>query len=52
MTGVCVGVVQRLIRDSLAYATRDRQLGKPIAEFQLIGATPADRVGKSASTAT
>jgi acyl-CoA dehydrogenase len=42
MAGVCVGVAQRLIRDSLAYAMGRRQFGKPIAEFQLIQAMLAD----------
>jgi acyl-CoA dehydrogenase len=42
LSGVCVGVAQRLIRDSLAYARGRRQSGKPIAEFQLIQAMLAD----------
>jgi acyl-CoA dehydrogenase len=42
LSGVCVGVAQRLIRDSLAYARGRRQFGKPIAEFQLIQAMLAD----------
>ena len=42
MAGVCVGVAQRLIRDSLAYAMGRRQFGQPIAEFQLIQAMLAD----------
>jgi acyl-CoA dehydrogenase len=42
MAGVCVGVAQRLIRDSVAYAMGRRQFGKPIADFQLIQAMLAD----------
>ncbi len=39
---VCVGVAERLIRDSLRYAMERQQFGKPIAEFQLIQAMLAD----------
>ncbi|MFQ5773351.1 MAG: acyl-CoA dehydrogenase family protein [Kiloniellaceae bacterium] len=42
IAGVCVGVAERLIRDSLRYATERTQFGKPIAEFQLIQAMLAD----------
>src|SRR6478735_401351 len=33
IAGVCVGVAERLIADSLAYAMERHQFGKPIAEF-------------------
>lgn len=42
IAGVCVGVAERLIEDSVAYATTRRQFGKPIAEHQLIQAMIAD----------
>lgn len=39
---VCVGVAERLIADSLAYAMNRKQFGQPIAEFQLVQAMLAD----------
>jgi acyl-CoA dehydrogenase len=42
IAAVCVGVAERLIRDSVTYATERRQFGKAIAEFQLIQAMLAD----------
>jgi len=42
ISAVCVGIAQRLIADSLAYALDRKQFGKPIAEFQLIQAMLAD----------
>lgn len=42
ISGVCVGVAERLIADSVAYASERRQFGKPIAEHQLIQAMIAD----------
>lgn len=42
IAAVCVGVAERLIADSVAYATERRQFGKPIAEHQLIQAMIAD----------
>jgi len=42
ISAACVGIAQRLIRDSLAYALERRQFGKPIAEFQLVQAMLAD----------
>ncbi|SMH62787.1 acyl-CoA dehydrogenase family protein [Azospirillum agricola] len=42
ISAVCVGVAERLIRDSLAYAMERKQFGQPIAEFQLIQAMLAD----------
>ncbi|HET6467656.1 MAG TPA: acyl-CoA dehydrogenase, partial [Geminicoccaceae bacterium] len=39
---VCVGVAERLLGESVRYATERRQFGKPIAEFQLIQAMLAD----------
>ena len=39
---VCVGVADRLIADSLAYAMDRKQFGQPIAEFQLVQAMLAD----------
>ena len=42
ISAVSVGVAERLIRDSLAYALERKQFGKPIAEFQLVQAMLAD----------
>jgi acyl-CoA dehydrogenase len=42
IAAVCVGVAERLIRDSLRYAMERKQFGQPIAEFQLVQAMLAD----------
>jgi acyl-CoA dehydrogenase len=42
MAATAVGIAERLIRDSVRYATTRVQFGKPIAEFQLIQAMLAD----------
>src|SRR5687767_5251768 len=42
IAAVCVGIAERLIADSVAYASERRQFGKPISEFQLIQAMIAD----------
>jgi acyl-CoA dehydrogenase len=42
ISAVCVGIAERLIRDSLVYAAQRKQFGKPIAEFQLVQAMLAD----------
>lgn len=42
IAAVCVGVAERLIADSVAYAIERRQFGKPIADFQLVQAMIAD----------
>lgn len=42
IAAVCVGVAERLIRESLKYASERVQFGKPIGEFQLIQAMLAD----------
>lgn len=42
IAAVCVGVAERLVADSVAYATERHQFGKPIAEHQLIQAMIAD----------
>ena len=42
ISAVCVGVAERLIADSVAYATDRKQFGKPIAEHQLIQGLIAD----------
>jgi acyl-CoA dehydrogenase len=42
IAAVCVGIAERLIADSVGYATDRRQFGKPISEFQLIQAMIAD----------
>jgi acyl-CoA dehydrogenase len=36
ISAVCVGVAERLIRDSVAYATERRQFGQAIAQFEMI----------------
>lgn len=42
LASLCVGVAERLIADSVAYALQRRQFGKPIAEFQLVQGMIAD----------
>jgi acyl-CoA dehydrogenase len=42
IAAVCVGVAERLIRESVRYALERKQFGKPIGEFQLIQAMLAD----------
>ncbi len=42
ISAVCVGVAERLIRESVAYARDRKQFGKSIGEFQLIQAMIAD----------
>ena len=42
ISGVSVGVAERLIKDALDYAIQRKQFGKPIAEQQLIQAMLAD----------
>jgi acyl-CoA dehydrogenase len=39
---VCVGMAERLLADSLAYAMQRKQFGQPIAEFELVQAMLAD----------
>ena len=42
IAAVCVGIAERLIADSVGYATERRQFGKALAELQLIQAMIAD----------
>jgi acyl-CoA dehydrogenase len=42
ISAVCVGVAERLIADSVAYAAERKQFGQPIAGFQLIQGMIAD----------
>jgi acyl-CoA dehydrogenase len=42
IAAVCTGIAERLIVDSVAYATERRQFGKNLADFQLIQALIAD----------
>lgn len=42
IAAVCVGIAERLIADSVAYATERRQFGRNLADFQLIQALIAD----------
>jgi acyl-CoA dehydrogenase len=42
ISAVCVGVAERLIKDSVHYANQRKQFGKPISDFQLIQAMLAD----------
>lgn len=42
IAAACVGAAQRLIEESVRYASSRRQFGQPIAEFQLIKAMLAD----------
>jgi acyl-CoA dehydrogenase len=52
IAAVCVGVAERLIRESVTYASERRQFGAAIAGFQLIQAMIADsRTGAYAARA-
>jgi acyl-CoA dehydrogenase len=42
IAAVCVGIAERLIRDSVGYAQERKQFGKAIADFQLVQALIAD----------
>ena len=42
LSAICVGLAERLIRDSLAYAMDRKQFGQAISDFQLIQAMLAD----------
>jgi len=42
IAAVCVGVAERLLRDTLRYAMERKQFGQPISEFQLVQAMLAD----------
>lgn len=42
ISAVCVGVAERLIADSVAYAAERKQFGQPIASFELIQGMIAD----------
>lgn len=42
ISAVCVGMAERLIAESVRYATERKQFGKPIADFQLVQAMLAD----------
>jgi acyl-CoA dehydrogenase len=42
IASVCIGVAERLIKDSVAYAAERKQFGAPIASFQMIQAMIAD----------
>ena len=42
IAAVCVGVAERVLRDSLRYASERKQFGQPIANFQLVQAMLAD----------
>jgi acyl-CoA dehydrogenase len=42
IAALCVGMAERLIHESVRYATERKQFGKPIADFQLVQAMIAD----------
>ena len=42
ISGVCIGMAKRLVREMVSYASERRQFGKPIIEHQLIQAMLAD----------
>lgn len=42
IAAVCVGIAERLIADSVAYAAERKQFGKALSEFQMIQAMIAD----------
>jgi acyl-CoA dehydrogenase len=47
ISGVSVGIAERLIRECVVYASERKQFGKAIAEFQLIQAMLADSKAES-----
>ncbi|MCE2509822.1 MAG: acyl-CoA dehydrogenase family protein [Alphaproteobacteria bacterium] len=47
ISSVCVGVAERLIEESLAYAMERKQFGERIADFQLVQAMLADSRAES-----
>ena len=42
ISGVCIGMAKRLVREMVTYASERKQFGKPIIEHQLIQAMLAD----------
>ena len=42
ISAVCIGVAERLIADTVAYASERKQFGQPIASFQLVQGMIAD----------
>ena len=42
ISGVCIGVAERLIADCVAYATERKQFGQPLSSFQLLQGMIAD----------
>lgn len=42
ISAVCVGIAERLIKDSVEYASERKQFGQPIFDFQLIQGMLAD----------
>jgi len=42
ISSICVGVAERLVRDSVAYAAERKQFGQAIGDFQLVQAMLAD----------
>ncbi|MCC6920642.1 MAG: acyl-CoA dehydrogenase family protein [Alphaproteobacteria bacterium] len=42
ISAVCTGVADRLVRDSVRYATERQQVGQPISEFQMVQSMLAD----------
>lgn len=47
ISAVCVGIAERLIADSVAYAVDRKQFGQALSEFQLIQAMIADSKAES-----
>jgi acyl-CoA dehydrogenase len=47
IAALCCGTAERLIEDSIAYASERRQFGRALAEFQLVQAMIADCVAES-----
>ncbi len=42
IAAICVGVAERMLKDTLQYAMQRKQFGQPIADFQLVQAMLAD----------
>ncbi len=49
ISGICVGMAERLIAESVTFANEQRQGGRPIARFQLVQALIAESYAEAAA---